>query len=59
MANDNDIQNAKIYFFGHKYIVRVANEGTEREQLIICKFTDMEDNWDKPWTKPLIIGGGA
>jgi hypothetical protein len=55
------IDNEHLCFLGHKYEVRVLNEGTDREQLVIYKrIKNTEDkisSWDRSWEKPLVIGG--
>lgn len=44
-------EDALICFSGTKYRVRVMNQNTDREQLVIEKFGDAF------WKKPLVIGG--
>ena len=47
-AKEMQMENDKVYFVGSVYEVRVRNEGTSREKLIITR-----DGWDKP----LVLGG--
>lgn len=47
-AKEMQMENDKVYFVGSVYEVRVRNEGTSREKLIITR---------DGWNKPLVLGG--
>lgn len=50
------MHDAHLVFNGRKYDVRVANEGTDREQLIVFRKKDgVGSIWG--WEKPMVIGG--
>lgn len=48
-AKEMKMETEKVYFRGSVYEVRVMNEGTKKEKLIITR---------DGWSKPLVIGGG-
>ena len=50
-------KSESVRFSGLKYEVRVVNEGTEQERVVIYKKWDGGNSWDRPWKKPLTIGG--
>ena len=58
---NKSIEKGNLCFLGHKYEVRILNEGTDREQLVIYKrIKNTEDgisSWDRSWEKPLVVGG--
>lgn len=57
-AKEMRAESANLAFLGRKYEVRVLNEGTDREQLMIFKrHRNAEGIWVREWGKPLVVGG--
>lgn len=47
-----------LCFLGHKYEIRILNEGTDQEKVVIFKRQkNVDGEWTKAWDKPLVIGG--